>query len=237
MSSNMLLAALSPKNYQHLTGYCTPVVLPIKSELYVAHELPQYAYLMTSGLASVVTTTSDGQSPEVGMVGREGIVGAMNLLGPRPAPTHCLVQLEATALRISLRDLRTVFDSSQEIRDRILEMLQQQAFSLSLIAGCHALHGAEPRLARWLLMTQDRTGQEVLQVTQEFLAEMLGAQRTTVTAIAGGFQRRKMIEYSRGRVTIVSREALESAACDCYQVIKNMYRNLYSKTSQVLSIG
>ena len=122
----MLLAALSPKSYEHLTGYCTPVVLPTKSELYVAHELPRYAYFMTSGLASIVTTTSDGQSSEVGMVGREGIVGAMNLLGPRPAPTNCLVQLEATALRISLRDLRTVFDSSQEIRDRILEMLQEQ---------------------------------------------------------------------------------------------------------------
>jgi CRP-like cAMP-binding protein len=228
----MLLAALSPKSYAHLTDYCTPVVLPLKSELYVAHEVPRYAYFMTSGLASVVATTSDGQSSEVGTVGCEGIVGAMNLLGPRPAPTNCLVRLEATALRISLRDLRTVFDSSQEIRDRILEMLQEKAFSLSLIAGCHALHGAEPRLARCLLMTQDRTGSEVLQFTQELLAEMLGAQRTTVTVLAGEFQRRKLIEYSRGKLKIVSREALESAACDCYQVIKNMYIDLYSnKTS------
>jgi len=234
--SNLLLSALSPKSYEFLIPYCVPVVLPIKSELYVAHETPRYAYFMTSGLASVVTTTSEGQSAEVGMVGREGIVGATHLLGPMAAPTDCMVQLDATALRISLHHLKTAFDASKEIRERILEVLQEQFFSLSQIAGCHALHEADARLARWLLMAQDRTQSEVLHFTQEFLAEMIGAQRSTVSVIAGGFQRRNMIEYSRGKVKIIDRNALESTACVCYQVVKNMYQNLYSsKEPQVLS--
>jgi CRP-like cAMP-binding protein len=233
---NLFLSALSPKSYEFVLSYCVPIVLPIKAELYVAHETPRYAYFMTSGLASVVTTTSEGQSAEVGMVGCEGIVGAMYLLGPMAAPTDCMVQLAATALRISLDHLKTAFDASKEIRERILEVLQEQSFSLSQIAGCHALHDADARLARWLLMAQDRTQSEVLHFTQEFLAEMIGAQRTTVSVIAGGFQRRNMIEYSRGKVKILDRKALESAACSCYQVVVNMYKNLYcSKESQILS--
>jgi CRP-like cAMP-binding protein len=234
--NNLLISALSHKSYESLSAYCVPVVLPVRSELYVAQETPRYAYFMTSGLASVVMRTSDGQSSEVGMVGHEGIVGAMHLLGPIAAPTDCMVQLEATALRISLYHLKTAFDSSKEIQERILEVLQEQSFSFSQIAGCHALHAADARLARWLLMAQDRTQSQVLHLTQEFLAEMIGAQRSTVTVIAGGFQRRNMIEYSRGKVKITDRKALESAACGCYQVIKDMYQNLYSsKEPQVLS--
>jgi CRP-like cAMP-binding protein len=234
--NNLLLSALSPKSYEFLIAYCVPVALPVTSELYVAHEMPRFAYFMTSGLASVITTTSEGQSAEVGMVGREGIVGAMHLLGPMAAPTNCMVQLEATALRISLHHLKRAFDTSKEIQERVLEVLQEQSFSLSQIAGCHALHEADARLARWLLMAQDRTQSEVLRFTQEFLAEMIGAQRTTVSVIAAGFQRRNMIEYSRGKVRIIDRKALESAACGCYQVVKHMYQNLSSsKESEVLS--
>jgi len=233
--NNLLLSALSPKSYDSLIAYCVPVVLPIKSELYVAHKTPRYAYFMTSGLASVVTTTGEGQSAEVGMVGNEGIVGAMHLLGPIAPSTDCMVQLQATALRISLNHLKTAFDASKEIQDRILEMLQEQFFSLSQIAGCHALHEADARLARWLL-AEDRTQSEVLHFTQEFLADMIGAQRTTVSVIAGGFQRQNLIEYSRGKVKIIDRKALESAACSCYQVVNNMVQNLYgSKESQALS--
>jgi CRP-like cAMP-binding protein len=115
-------------------------------------------------------------------------------------------------------------------------MLQEQVSTLSQIAGCHRLHEAEPRLARWLLMAQDRTQSEVLHFTQEFLAEMLGSQRTTVTVIAGDLQRSGLIEYSRGKVRILNRAGLEAAACDCYGVIRELYLNLYQENPEVAAL-
>jgi CRP-like cAMP-binding protein len=123
--------------------------------------------------------------------------------------------------------VQKAFRSSEEVRTRILEFVQEQAFSLEQIAACHRLHEAEERLARWLLTVQDRIGSDVLDLTQEFLAQMLGAQRTTVTMAAGALQRSGLIEYQRGRVKILNRENLEAAACDCYQVTKQLYANLY----------
>ncbi len=139
------------------------------------------------------------------------------------------MQLDGTALRIPLQELRKVFRSSEEVRSRILEFVQEQALSVSQVAGCNRLHEAEARLARWLLMARDRTQSDLLHFTQEFLAMMLGAQRTTVTMVAGGLQRSGLIEYHRGQVKILDRQNLEDAACDCYQITKNLYQNLYKK--------
>jgi hypothetical protein len=139
------------------------------------------------------------------------------------------MQLEGSALRIRLSDLKHAFRSSEEIRDRLLEFVQEQAVSVNQIAGCNRLHEAEERLARWLLMAQDRTQSDVLNFTQEFLAMMLGSRRTTVTLIAGSLQRAGLIEYSRGRVKILDRDHLESAACDCYKIIKELFANLYQQ--------
>jgi CRP-like cAMP-binding protein len=226
---NLLLASLSSDNRESLMVCCTPVELPLKTLLYVAQEIPRYAYFMTSGLASVIVATASGQAAEVGFISSEGIVGGMHLLGPASLPTDCIIQLEGSALRISLSDLKAAFNSSDEIRERILEMAQEQALSMSQISACNRLHEAEERLARWLLMAQDRTEVDVLRFTQEFLAEMLGSQRTTVTVIAGALQRSGLIEYSRGHVRILNREELESAACDCYQVCRNLQANLYRR--------
>ena len=117
----------------------------------------------------------------------------------------------------------------KEIRDRTLEFVQEQAVSLSQLAGCNRLHESEERLSRWLLMAQDRTGTDVLDFTQEFLGMMLGSRRTTVTLIAGVLQRSGLIEYRRGRVTILDREGLEATACDCYKITKELYRGLYTR--------
>jgi hypothetical protein len=127
-----------------------------------------------------------------------------------------------------MQELQEVFDSNWEVRRLILHLVQEQAFCLSQIAACHRLHEAEPRLARWLLMAQDRAHSDVLQLTQQFLAQMLGAQRSTVTLIAGALQRSGLIEYSRGKVRNTNREDLESAACDRNQVVQSLYANLYN---------
>lgn len=171
----------------------------------------------------------DGSTAEVGVIGHEGLVGGAHLLGPGKNFTNAFIQLNASALKIPLRDLKHAFRESEEIRNRILEFQQEQLVTASQIAGCNRLHEAEQRLARWLLMAQDRAQTEVLDFTQEFLAMMLGSRRTTVTQIAGGLQKAELIEYSRGRVKIVNRERLESAACDCYRITNELHASLYSR--------
>ena len=195
--------------------------------LYEAEQIPPYAYFPTSGIASVVTAMRNGSTAEVGLIGNEGLVGSLHLLGSLPVSTRCFIQLEGTGLRISMVVLKDAFQSSDEIRSRILEFVQEQALSVSQLAACQRLHEAEARLSRWLLMAQDRTQDDMLEFTQEFLAMMLGAQRTTVTTVAGALQRSGLIEYSRGQVKIIDRESLEEAACDCYQVTKRLYGKLY----------
>jgi CRP-like cAMP-binding protein len=224
---NILLSKLSARSRERLLAHTTAVSLPLRTQLYEAERPPAYGYFMTSGIASVVTTMADGATAEVGLIGREGLVGCIHLLGGAPVSTHCFVQLEATALRIPYAQLQKEFNSSEEVRKRVLEFVQEQALSVSQLAACQRLHEAEARLGRWLLMARDRTQSDMLEFTQEFLAMMLGAQRTTVTMVAGGLQRKGFIEYRRGRVKIIDGPGLESAACDCYQVTRRLYANLY----------
>ena len=230
-ANNRFLSSLSTANREFLISRCTPLSLALKTVLYHAEETPKFAYFMTSGMASVVTSMEDGGIAEVGIVGSEGIIGVLHLLGPGKVATNSFIQLEGTALRIPFHELRQAYRSTEEIRDRILEFVQEQAISTNQIAGCNRLHEAEERLARWLLMAQDRTQSDVLNFTQEFLAMMLGARRTTVTLIAGALQKAGLIEYQRGHVKILDRVNLEAAACDCYRIIRDLHINLYGQTS------
>lgn len=226
-SENLLLASLSAENRKLLLPHLTPVTLPLRTVLYPAGSVLIDAYFITSGLASVVGSTSDGETAEVGIIGHEGVVGAVHLLGPALAPTDCFIQLPASVLKIPYPKLLQIFQTSEEVRTRILEFVQEQMLSLGQLATCNRLHGAEERLARWLLMVEDRIQSDKIDLTQEFLAQMLGAQRTTVTMVAGALQRSGLIEYKRGSVRILHRTELEAAACDCYGVTKKLYSNLY----------
>jgi CRP-like cAMP-binding protein len=226
--SNLLINALSANARDLLLSRSKSVSLPLRTLLYRQDEPAPHAYFLLSGVASIVATTDDGESVEVIMIGREGLVGSPEIIGPGVPHTQCFVQSEATALRISLTDLRKAFRESEEIRDRVLEFLQAQVYSLGQIAACHRLHNAEERLARWLLMVRDRVQSDTLVLTQEFLGQMLGSRRSTVNLVAGTLQRSGLLEYSRGRVRILNGEGLESVACGCYQVIRNINGKLYS---------
>ena len=182
---------------------------------------------MTSGLTSVVVSTPEGATAEVQLIGNEGAVGCIYLLGPATVSTNSFVQIEGTALRIPYANLKAAFHGSEQIRGRILEYVQEQILTVSQIAACNGLHEAEERLARWLLMAQDRNQSDILNFTQEFLGMMLGARRTTVSLVAGTLQRAGLIEYSRGKVKILNREGLEDTACDCYRITKELHANLY----------
>ncbi len=226
-TGNLLLDAVSPSLRETVLKLCKPVDLPLRTMLHEQGLMPYYAYFLCSGIASVVVAMPEGGSAEVGLVGREGVIGAMHILGPTPAPAQCFIQLHATALRIRLDDLRRLFQENEELRRRLLEFVQQQSVTLGQIAACNKLHEAEARLARWLSMSRDRADQDTMTMTQEFLADMLGTRRTTVTLVAGSLQRRGLIDYKRGKVTLLDRAALELAACDCYRVTKEALLKLY----------
>jgi CRP-like cAMP-binding protein len=226
--NNRLLSALSAECREALIARCVAVALPLKTSLFDAECTPTHAYFLTSGMCSIVTSMHDGDTAEVGVIGHEGLVGGTHLLGPGKNFTNAFIQLDASALKIALPDLRQAFRQSEEIRDRILEFQQEQLVTASQIAGCNRLHGAEQRLARWLLMAQDRAQTEFLGFTHEFLAMMLGSRRTTVTQIAAKLQKDELIEYTRGRVKIINRERLQAAACDCYRITKELHTSLYS---------
>lgn len=224
-----MLSALSPEARNSLLHSCVPVNLPLRSPLFEAEQVPGHAYFMTSGMASVVVEMKDGSTAEVGVVGNEGLIGGVHLLGAAKVSTTSFIQLEGSALKIPLEDLRRAIRSSEEIRDRFLEFYQEQFLTVSQIAACNRLHEAEERLARWLLMAQDRTQSNVLNFTQEFLAMMLGARRTTVTLVAGTLQKAGLIEYTRGRVKITNHKGLVNSTCDCYCVTRDLLANLYSR--------
>ena len=230
-ASNLVLATLSPAYRKSLLARLKPVSLPLKTVLYEPDETPKYAHFMTSGIASIVSSMSDGASAEVGVWGKEGLVECFHLLGRARIPNRCFIQMEATALRMPFKDLQKEFLENKEMRDAVLQCVQSQGFILGQLAACNRLHEAEERLARWLLMVRDRVDRDMYFLTQEFLANMLGARRTTVTAAAGALQRNGLIKYSRGRIRIVDAPGLENAACECYKTVRKLYLNFYSSVT------
>ncbi|MGI4828512.1 MAG: Crp/Fnr family transcriptional regulator [Janthinobacterium lividum] len=229
MSNNLFLDSLSPESRRTLMNLSTAVSLPMGKVLYEPEAIPDYGYFLTSGIASTITKTRNGDSAEVGLLGHEGLVGSLQLLGPAPVPAESMVQIEGTALRISLRELRKVFQSSEEIRNRLLEFVQNEALTTIQISGCHRLHGTGERMCRWLLMVQDRVETEELKLTHSFLALMLGIRRPTVTLVARSLQKQGLLELNRGSFTIVDRPKMEANACECYETVKQLYTNLYKR--------
>lgn len=226
-TGNYLLDTLSDPLTERILHSARAMDLPIRSSLIAAGEIPRYLYFLTRGAASTVITTPEGGSAEVGMIGVDGLVGAAALLGPASDPAACFVQVSGTGLRVPLRDLREMFEESLEFRQRVLQFVQMQVHSTGQISACNRLHEAEARLARWLLTASDVSRVEPLDLTQEFLSQMLGSQRTTVALVAGSIQRRGFIDYSRGKVRIKDRAGLITVACPCYGVTSKALLALY----------
>jgi CRP-like cAMP-binding protein len=226
--SNLIINALPAALKSSLIARLQPVDLPVSTVLTKPGQTPLFAHFMTSGMASVVTFMSDGVGAEVGVIGREGLVEAIHLLGPAPAPTTAFIQSEGTALRMPFAELQQLFFAHASLAQRILECVQCQGFILSQLAACHGLHEIEERLARWLLMVQDRLESDNFVLTQEFLAEMLGARRTSVTLAAGTLQRSGHIKYSRGHIHVLDQQGLEKAACECYPIVRDLVLRLYA---------
>jgi CRP-like cAMP-binding protein len=223
---NQLLALLPTAYRNSFLAKLETVSLPLGTVLYESDEVPKYAHFMTGGIASVVATMASGSSAEVGIWGSEGLAESFHLLGPGKVPTRCFIQMEATALRMPFAALQKEFNDDETMRLLVLKCVQGHSSILSQHAACNRLHNAEERLARWLLMVADHVNSESYYMTQEFLAQMLGARRATVTECAGELQSRNLIEYRRGHIRILDRKNLEGSACECYQIVRRVYEEM-----------
>jgi CRP-like cAMP-binding protein len=194
----------------------------------VLNEISQpikFAYFINDGLASILNVMADGKMVEVGLAGKEGFIGLPLLVDFESSPTQVVMQVKGSGYRISAEDFREVLRNSPRLNRSLQRFSQVLGMQATQIAACNRLHGVEERLARWLLMSQDRLGGDNVPLTQEFLAHMLGTRRASVTDAAGALQKRGLIAYRRGNVRINDRHRLEEASCECYQVmIRLSYR-------------
>jgi len=233
--TNSILDALPAGQRKALLSRMEPVLLPIGTVLYRAGEQPNHVHFMTSGITSIVTFMADGVGAEVGLIGREGIVEAINLLGSATPPTTAFIQVEGSALRIGYEEFQKELFSSGTLLKKVLEFAQRHSFILSQLAACNGLHEVEGRLARWLLMVQDRVDSNKFYLTQEFLAEMLGIRRTSVSAAAGSLQKSGVIGYRRGHIQCwigrAWRERRASAIRLCRNCLTTSVRNFCRELS------
>jgi CRP-like cAMP-binding protein len=216
---NELLLNLPDKECQAI--YSQLVFMPLRTHdvLNEDGESIRYAYFMNSGLASVLNVMQDGKSVEVGLTGKEGFVGLPLIVGFKSSPSQVIVQIAGSGYRISATGLLNVLSKCRTLERRLNRFGQVLAAQAAQIAACNRLHEVDERLARWLLMSRDRIGSDLVPLTQEFLAHMLGTRRSSVTVAASILQKAALIEYARGQVNIVNPRGLEEAACECYRAM------------------
>jgi CRP-like cAMP-binding protein len=224
---NFLLDAYARKTGVTLASRFEAVPLPFKAVLYQQEERPRYVHFLTSGVSSLVTSLREGRDVEVAMTAHEGFPEALYLLGPEPSNRNCFMQVQGTALRMRFAEFERLFLEDAALRTLVFRVIQYQGLMSGQLVACNGQHDAEERLARWLLMVQDRVEDSDLPLTQEFLGQMLGARRSTVTIAASNLQRAGLIDYRRGSIRILDRERLAEIACECYEVIRQLYANLY----------
>jgi CRP-like cAMP-binding protein len=226
---NEILLALPRTEYEAVLPKLEFVRLKLHQVLHEAGETLKSAYFCNSGMFSVLNVMPDGKSVEVGLIGKEGFSGTPLAAGFRTSHTRTVVQAEATAFRIDANALRAALPKCRNLERQLNRYAQLLAVQVTQIAACNRLHEVNERLARWLLMTQDRVGSKHLPLTQEFLAQMLGTRRSSVTVSAGALQRAGLITYARGNVTILERSNLEKAACDCYGLLQRQVKEWQSQ--------
>ena len=220
---NHLLAAVPRKEYQRLLAGLEPVTLTFGDVLYEPGEPIRHVYFPGISLVSLLTLVDDHLALEVGLVGREGMVGIPLALGVGVSPFRALVQGAGVAMRMKSAPFLKELRQSLHLQHALSRYTHTLMAQVAQTAACNRFHVVQERLARWLLMTRDRVQSNDFPQTQEFLSHMLGVRRVGVTKAAGELQKRKLIEYSRGNIRIVDEQGLEAASCSCYQVVRNIH--------------
>lgn len=220
---NRLLAALPAKKYQHLLPKLEEVSLVFTETIYAPDEIIRHVYFPNSGIISLLAVVGERSQLEVGIVGNEGFIGLPVFLGVKTSNNHALVQGVGAAMRMTTADFLAECSNGGSL-PRILQRYTHSLMTqISQSAVCNRFHTIEARLARWLLMTSDRMGSDVFNITQKFLSNMLGVRREAVTLSAKIHLQNGLIDYSRGKIVILNRAALEAVACRCYFIIKDEY--------------
>jgi CRP-like cAMP-binding protein len=227
---NLLLAALPADELAALASELEPVAFAQNQRLYEANQPLSDAFFVVRGMVSMVRTTGDGGTVEVGPVGRDGMVGLPVFLDASTDPLHAFAQvLPCEALRIRAEPFRSACDRLRSLREIMGRYTSWTYTGMAQWVACARLHEAHQRMARWLLMCHDRLEGHTLALTHDFLAQMLGVRRPTVTLAAGTLQKAGLIRYSRGVVTILDRAGLEDVACECHRVSRDEYRRLFGR--------
>ena len=225
-AENHLIEMLPREERRRLLLNCEPVHLELSEVLCEAGERTRYVYFPVDATVSLITPIDGKPVLEVGMVGREGMVGAQLVLGVATTPLHALVQGSGKAWRLAAAPFRRELVRSSALQHCLNRYVYVLMTQLAVSAGCLRFHLIGPRLARWLLMTQDRAHASTFHVTHEFLAYMLGVRRVGITAAAGVLQREGLIEYTRGKLIVLNRKGLVAAACGCYASGQKSYAEL-----------
>lgn len=220
--ANSLLAALPRREYQRLLTGFEPVTLTFGEILYQPGKPIRHVYFPSDSLVSLLTLVEGHMALEIGLVGREGMLGIPVALGINDSPVRALVQGTGTALRMTSAHFRSEYGKCGSLHRELNRYIHERLVQITQTAACNRFHPVEARLARWLLMTRDRMGTNHFHHTQELLGNMLGVLRVAVTKSAGALQRRKLISYSRGEINILDGKGLEAAACRCYQIVKDV---------------
>src|SRR5580704_15932525 len=228
---NLMLAQLPDAEYETLAKFLVPVDLPLEMRLSEPNEPIDYIYFINSGLISTDALTEKGESVEVGVIGREGFAGLPALLDQPQMSHSVMMQGAGEGLRIRSSIVRDQFVRGGVLQRLVHTFAYLQFVQVTQSVLCNRMHEVDARLARWLLTSSDRMESEQLHLTQEFLAQMLGGQRSTVTVAAGDLQRAGLIGYSRGKIHILDRVNLARTACECYRIVSSSYQRVLQLNS------
>jgi len=226
LPANRLLGLLAGDDYARLWPHLQRVDLEYRKSLYEADTEIEFVWFIETGVGSLVNTMENGDASEVGTIGNEGMVGLPILLGDHQAPTSVYVQVPGSGLRMAASAFAQELAQSSSMRKVMLHYVHAFFNQVAQSAACNHFHNIEQRCCRWLLMTHDRMKSDAFLLTQEFLAMMLGVQRSGVSAVASALQRAGFIRYSRGAVTILDRQGLERQSCECYHLSKSEFDRL-----------
>ena len=232
-AANRILNALRAEEYERLSAELEHVSLKTGEVLCHPEEPITHVYFPNRGTVSLVSTFEDGVSVEVGMVGNEGMFGVCVFLGSISSPLLAQVQLPGDGFRMRDDQLKREFQKGGQLQDLLLRYTQAFIMQIAQTAACNRAHPIEGRLAKWLLMCEDRANSKELELTHEFIAQMLGARRAGVTTAAGVLKDRGLIDYRRGHLSITDREGLESISCECYPIVKKEFARLISSNGHV----
>jgi len=224
--NNKVLLLMPDNEFRLIRPYLKHVDLPGHLSLHEPSQSIEFVYFLNRGMVSQVVTTKDGRTVEVGVVGNEGYVGAGLAVGLSRSSVREVLQIAGDGFRVKGNDLERLLPSSPQLQLMLGQHTGLQGMQVAQTAACNRLHDIKQRLSRWLLMTQDRVDSGLLPITHDFIATMMGTDRSTVSVAARALQKRGMIEYVRGAVNVVNRRGLEKSACECYAVIQKFESEL-----------